>query len=96
MCEVVRDFGNEHEMRALYKRQRGLIPVLRISALGFAALSVVLGWHRLAGKGQPSDDIDLLCAATSVLFTLCAEWNARTTFEQWIKNMPQVPRISGD
>ena len=94
MCQVVVDFGNEIEMRALYTQQRKLIPMLTTFALVFAAFSFVLSWPRWAG--QPSDNTDLLCAAGAVILAIGAAYEKRKTFERWMENMPKAPRIAGD
>ena len=95
MCETVVDFGNVIEMRALYTRQqRKLIPMLRTLALIFATFSFVLSWSRWTGK--PNENLDLLCAAASIILCFGAEYESRITFQQWMEKMPKVPRIAGD
>lgn len=95
MCETVIDFGNVIEMRALYTRQqRQLIPILRASALLFATVSFVLSWPRW--MSTPDKNLDLLCAAASIILCFGAEYESRITFQQWMEKMPKVPRIAGD
>ena len=96
MYPPVVDFGNEVEMRALYKSQRGMIPFLKILSVVFVAFSIVLSLPRWVGQKQTSENLDLLCAGAAVVFTLGAEWERQTTFEQWMQNMPKVSRIAGD
>ena len=96
MYPPVVDFGNELEMRALYERQRGFVPFLKIISIVFVTFSVVLSLPRWMGQKQTSENLDLLCVGAAVVFGLGAEWKKRTTFKQWMQNMPNVPRMAGD
>ncbi len=90
------DFGNEIEMRSVYKRQRRwLIPTLTAWAFLFGSMAVVLSKPRWAG-GRPREDMDVFCGMLSAMFAVMAIWQARVPFEEWIKSMPQQPRIAGD
>jgi hypothetical protein len=96
MYAPVVDYGNEIEMRALYERQRHIIPFFKILSVVFVALSIVLSLPRWMGQKQTSENLDLLCMGAAIVFTLCAEWEKRTTFKQWMENMPKVSRIAVD
>ena len=96
MYAPVVDFGNELEMRALYERQRHIIPFLKILSVVFVTFSIVLSLPRWMGQKQTSENLDLLCVGAAIVLTLGAEWEKRTTFRQWMENMPKVPRIAGD
>ena len=97
MCEVVLDFGNEIEMRALYKRQRhSIIPALSAAALIFNILAIFFGMPRWTGGEIPADNIDLLCSGMSIILSGAAIRESLIKYEDWIKKFPQHPRIAGD
>ena len=96
MCEVVLDFGNEIEMRALYQRQRrSMIPFLLTAGVFFGIMAIVLNYLRWEGR-PPKDDAAVLCAGGCLVFLAGAVWHSLSTYESWMKGMPQVPRIAGD
>jgi hypothetical protein len=97
MCEVVVDFGNEIEMRALYTRQqRALIPTLRILSLLLAIASGLVSLLRYAERKQPVEHMDLLCATASLILLGGAEYESRKSFRKWMEGMPKVQRIALD
>jgi hypothetical protein len=96
MCDVVLDFGNEREMRAIYQRQRrSLIPFLLTAGIFFGIMAIVLNYVRWEGKPLNHDAV-ILFAGGSLVFFSGAVWHSVSTYESWMKGMPQVPRIAGD
>ena len=86
MCEVVLDFGNDVEMRALFKRQgKWQVPFFTVTAI---CLTSIVAWLWVT-KPDEFEYIMLLVLAADLLAVFAVIQAKTMSYADWMKTMPQ-------
>ena len=93
--DSVLDYGNEIEMRAVFKRQRQwLIPTFFMWTIVFSTMALFISVPRWTTGERPINDLDAVCMGVAVICAVLTTWQSFNTYESWIKGWPQVARIA--